>query len=280
MREAHEYLEKDRQRHRDEDAEDSRLRKHIKQGLIDRILDGSFHVFLQPKVSVAEEKRVGAEALIRLYDEVRKIVSPAYFIPLLEQRDMIYIIDLFVLKQVLIFQKAALDAGKEVVPISVNFSKNTLMMEGLIPYIQGLCEEYPIPSGLVQIEITETISSMDHMLVNKIANSLRHMGFSMSMDDFGAQYSNIAVLTQFDFDAVKIDRSLLANVEANNKCGMVLKHTISMLKALGMETVMEGVETREQVEVLRELGCDTIQGFYYGKPEPHEKFYELYMSDK
>jgi EAL domain-containing protein (putative c-di-GMP-specific phosphodiesterase class I) len=154
------------------------------------------------------------------------------------------------------------------------------MMEGLIPYIQGLCEEYPIPSGLVQIEITETISSMDHMLVNKIANSLRHMGFSMSMDDFGAQYSNIAVLTQFDFDAVKIDRSLLANVEANNKCGMVLKHTISMLKALGMETVMEGVETREQVEVLRELGCDTIQGFYYGKPEPHEKFYELYMSDK
>ena len=277
IRVAHDYLQKDKLRLENSNNQEGKLLKQIEQDVLQQIRDGNFRVFLQPKVSISSGKTVGGEGLIRLYEEVRGFVSPAFFIPVLEQRGVVYLIDLFVLQEVFKFQKEALDAGREVVPISVNFSKNTLTFKWLMTRIKELCDEYPIPNGLIQIEITETISSMDHIVVNDIANSLRHMGFSVSMDDFGTKYSNMAVLTQFEFDTVKVDRSLLVDVEKNQKNKTVLKHTLEMLKDLGVETVMEGVETEEQIEILRELGCDIVQGYFYGRPEPMEKFYELFM---
>ena len=144
-------------------------------------------------------------------------------------------------------------------------------------YIAELCEDYGMPNGMIRIEITETISNMDHIEVSNIAKKLRSIGFSISMDDFGTQYSNMAVLTQFEFDTVKIDRSMILNIVENEKSKLILKHTIAMLKELGMEIVIEGVETKEQVDVLAELGCDTVQGFFFGRPEPEENFYEKYM---
>ena len=178
---------------------------------------------------------------------------------------------------VLQFQKVARDAGKEQVPISVNFSKNTLMYPKLMEFIHKQCEIYGMPNGLVRIEITETISNMDHMEVRNIAKALHEMSFSISMDDFGTQYSNMAVLTQFEFDTVKIDRSMILNIVDDAKNRTILKHTVGMLTELGMETIIEGVETAEQVEVLAELGCDIVQGFFFGRPEPEERFYELFM---
>lgn len=277
IREAKEFMEKDRERLEISNNSDGKMFRHIENGILEEISKGNFHVFLQPKVSISSGKTVGAEALIRLYNDVRGFVSPAFFIPLLEERGAVYLIDLFVLQEVFRFQKTALDEGRELVPISVNFSKNTLVYNNLMDRIREMYFEYPIPDGLIEIEITETISSMDHLLVNNIANSLRHMGFSVSMDDFGTKYSNMAVLTQFEFDTVKIDRSLLLDVETNKKNETILKHMLEMLKDLGIETVMEGVETAEQVEILRKLGCDTVQGFYYGKPEPIGQFYEMFM---
>ncbi len=277
IRDAQKYLEKDRMRLENSNNMDGKLFKRIKNGVLEEIDNGNFRVFLQPKVNIISGKTVGGEALIRLYDDVRGFVSPAFFIPLLEERGAVHLIDLFVLEEVFRFQKKALDEGREMVPISVNFSKNTLMFKHLLYRIKELCDEFPISEGLIEIEITETISNMDHLLVNEIANALRNMGFSVSMDDFGTKYSNMAVLTQFDFDTVKIDRSLLLNVEKNRKNETVLKHTLEMLKDLGVETVMEGVETKEQVDILRKLGCDTIQGYYYGRPEPMEDFYRLFM---
>lgn len=277
LREAKDFLEKDRERLENSNDRDGKTLKQIEQDIGVQTRNGNFRVFLQPKVQVATEKTIGAEALIRLYDDARGYVSPAYFIPLLEERGVVYLIDLFVLEEVFKFQKEAYDARKEVVPISVNFSKNTLMYKDLLSRIREMVDAYPIPEGLVQMEITETISSMDHIMVHNIANALRHMGFSVSMDDFGTKYSNMAVLTQFEFDTVKVDRSLLLDVEKNYKNKTVLKHTLEMLKEIGVETVMEGVETIEQVAILRELGCDTIQGYYYGRPEPMSEFYERYM---
>ncbi len=277
IREAKEYMEKDRERLAINNNASGKMFRHIENGVLEEISKGNFRVFLQPKVSIASGKTVGAEALIRLYNDVRGFVSPAFFIPILEERGVVYLIDLFVLQEVFKFQKTAVDEGRELVPISVNFSKNTLVYKHLMERIREMYTEYPIPDGLIQIEITETISSMDHILVNNIANSLRHMGFSVSMDDFGTKYSNMAVLTQFEFDTVKIDRSLLLEVETNKKNETILKHTLEMLKDLGVETVMEGVETAEQVEILRKLGCDTVQGFYYGRPEPIQQFYDLFM---
>lgn len=254
-----------------------KLAKKIEEDVSELIINGNFRMFLQPKVNILTGKTVGAEALIRLYDNEKGFVSPGLFIPLLEENNVVHLVDLFILRQAFQFQKTVRDAGLEVVPISVNFSKNTLTSPNLMEIIKSHCDTYGSPDGMICIEITETISNMDHMEVNRIANALHSMGFSISMDDFGTKYSNMAVLTQFDFDTVKIDRSMIIDIVENEKNQLVLKHMIQMLKDLGMEIVIEGVETSEQVTVLKELGCDVVQGFYFGKPEPEGKFYELYM---
>ena len=264
------YLEK-------ENASAQKLSKKIEKDVLQEIREGNFRMFLQPKVNIHTNKTVGAEALIRLYHPDKGFISPAMFIPVLEQQNEVHLIDLFILGRAFQFQKAARDAGKEVVPISVNFSKNTLMYPKLMDFIAEQCKLYGMPEKSIRIEITETISNMDHIEVKNIAKELHSLGFSISMDDFGTQYSNMAVLTQFDFDTVKIDRSMILNIVNDEKNKLILKHTVAMLKELGMEIVIEGVETEEQVLVLGELGCDIVQGFFFGKPEAEEKFYELFM---
>ena len=264
------YLEK-------ENAAAKKLAMKMENDILKEIKEGNFRMFLQPKVNIHTKKTVGAEALIRLYHAEKGFISPAKFIPVLEQQNEVHLVDLFILGRAFRFQKEARDAGKEVVPISVNFSKNTLMYPKLMDYIMEQCNLYGMPDKMIRIEITETISNMDHMEVNNIARELHALGFSISMDDFGTQYSNMAVLTQFDFDTVKIDRSMILNIVHDEKNKLILKHTIAMLKELGMEIVIEGVETEEQVNVLAELGCDTVQGFFFGRPEAEEQFYELFM---
>ncbi|MBQ8280731.1 MAG: EAL domain-containing protein [Roseburia sp.] len=275
--EAEEYLGIHRQYLEKENATAEMLARKIEKDVNEQIKEGNFRMFLQPKVDIHTKKTVGAEALIRLYQPEKGYISPALFIPVLEQQNEVHLIDLFILGRAFQFQKAAKDAGKEIVPISVNFSKNTLMYPKLMEYIAEQCDLYGMPNRMIRIEITETISNMDHMEVKNIAKALHTMGFAISMDDFGTQYSNMAVLTQFDFDTVKIDRSMILNIVNDEKSRLILKHTVAMLKELGMEIIIEGVETEEQVEVLAELGCDIVQGFFFGRPEAEEKFYELYM---
>lgn len=277
IQEAEEYLEIHRQYLEKENLAALKLAKKIEKDVKEQIGAGNFRMFLQPKVSISTGKTVGSEALIRLYHPEKGYISPAMFIPVLEKQNEVHLIDMFILERAFQFQKAARDAGREVVPISVNFSKNTLMYPKLMEFITKQCDTYGSPNGMIRIEITETISNMDHMEVRNIANSLHMMGFSISMDDFGTQYSNMAVLTQFDFDTVKIDRSMILNIVNDQKNRVILKHTVAMLKELGMDIIIEGVETEEQVAVLAELGCDIVQGFFFGRPEPEEKFYELFM---
>ena len=277
IEEAEEYLKINRDHLERENAAQEKLKKKVENDVMEQIREGNFRMFLQPKVSISREKTVGAEGLIRLYHPEKGYIPPGMFIPLLEQQNEVHLVDMFILSRSFQFQKAARDAGKEIVPISVNFSKNTLMYPHLLPFIQEQCELYGPPNGMIRIEITETISNMDHMEVSNIANVLHGMGFSISMDDFGTKYSNMAVLTQFEFDTVKIDRSMIMDIVENEKNQKVLKHTVEMLKDLGMEIVIEGVETSDQVSTLKELGCDIVQGFYFGRPEPEEDFYELFM---
>ncbi len=274
---AEEYLEIHKSFLKKENDAAGKLARKMEVDVLERVRNGNFRMFLQPKVSILTGKTVGAEGLIRLYDDEKGFVSPGYFIPLLEENNLVHYIDLFILSHAFQFQKAARDTGKEIVPISVNFSKNTLTYPNLMEYIKTQCDLYGAPEGMIRIEITETISNMDHIEVNNIAKALHNVGFSISMDDFGTQYSNMAVLTQFEFDTVKIDRSMILDIVENEKQQKILKHMVEMMKDLGMEIIIEGVETSEQVSVLKELGCDVVQGFYFGRPEAEERFYELYM---
>lgn len=245
---------------------DSIMRNKVFKDVVSEIEKGSFMVYYQPKVDSRTGITVGAEALIRFFDEAHGVVGPIHFIEILEENRCSHLVDLFVLDEVCKAQKLRCISDRRVVPVSVNFSKNTLEYAELLEQVKEIMNRYDLPEGLVQIEITESVGDMDVALINNIAQSLISMGFRLSMDDFGTKYSNLEMLFKFPFSIAKIDRSLVKNLESNEKSRIMLKHLISMIKELGIECVAEGAETVEQVRLLQRYGCNIIQGYFYSKP--------------
>ena len=199
------------------------------------------------------------------------------FIPVLERYNLVHMVDLFVLEEIFRYQKREIEAGHRTIPISVNFSKKTIMYPDLIEKVRAMAEEYTIPKDLIHIEITETVGDMDHMLVEEVANHLKALGFRLSMDDFGSHYSNLAVLIQYDFDSAKIDRSMVTEITRNPKSRVVLDYMTSMINDLGIHCIVEGIETKEQVDILKNTKAEMIQGYFFGKPVPQDEFYDAYM---
>lgn len=251
---------------------DSTMRNKVFKDVVSEIEKGSFMVYYQPKVDSRTGITVGAEALIRYFDEARGIVGPIHFIEVLEENRCSHLIDLFVLDEVCKEQKLRCISDRRVVPVSVNFSKNTLEYAGLLEQVKEIMNRYDLQEGLIQIEITESVGDMDIALINNIAQSLISMGFRLAMDDFGTKYSNLEMLFKFPFSIAKIDRSLVKNLESNEKSRIMLKHLISMIKELGIECVAEGAENEEQVRLLQQFGCNIIQGYFYSKPVTLEAF--------
>lgn len=245
---------------------DSIMRNKVFKDVVSEIEKGSFMVYYQPKVDSRTGITVGAEALIRFFDEAHGVVGPIHFIEILEENRCSHLIDLFVLDEVCKAQKLRCISDRRVVPVSVNFSKNSLEYADLLDQVKEIMNRYELPEGLVQIEITESVGDMDIVLINNIAQSLISMGFRLSMDDFGTKYSNLEMLFKFPFSIAKIDRSLVKNLESNEKSRIMLKHLISMIKELGIECVAEGAENEEQVRLLQQFGCNIIQGYFYSKP--------------
>lgn len=245
---------------------DSTMRNKVFKDVVSEIDKGSFMVYYQPKVDSRTGITVGAEALIRFFDEAHGVVGPIHFIEILEENRCSHLVDLFVLDEVCKAQKLRCISDRRVVPVSVNFSKNSLEYADLLDQVKEIMNRYDLPEGLVQIEITESVGDMDIVLINNIAQSLISMGFRLSMDDFGTKYSNLEMLFKFPFSIAKIDRSLVKNLESNEKSRIMLKHLISMIKELGIECVAEGAENEEQVRLLQQFGCNIIQGYFYSKP--------------
>lgn len=245
---------------------DSIMRNKVFKDVVSEIEKGSFMVYYQPKVDSRTGITVGAEALIRFFDEAHGVVGPIHFIEILEENRCSHLIDLFVLDEVCKAQKLRCISDRRVVPVSVNFSKNSLEYADLLDQVKEIMNRYDLPEGLVQIEITESVGDMDIVLINNIAQSLISMGFCLSMDDFGTKYSNLEMLFKFPFSIAKIDRSLVKNLESNEKSRIMLKHLISMIMELGIECVAEGAENEEQVRLLQQFGCNIIQGYFYSKP--------------
>ena len=172
-----------------------------------------------------------------------------------------------------------MELGHRTIPISVNFSKMTILYPELVERVKALTEKYDIPTGLIHIEVTETIGDMDHVVIEDVANNLKQLGFRLSMDDFGSHYSNLSVLIQYDFDSAKIDRSMVMEITKNQKSRIVLDYMTSLINDLGIHCIVEGIETKEQVEILKKTKAEMIQGFYFGKPVPKEEFYDAFMGD-
>ena len=238
------------------------------------IAKGMFSVVLQPKVDYANDRCYGAEALVRY----AKQDNLANLIERLEKSKNIKYMDLYVLKNVCKTLVRWRDEGLPMIPISCNFSRISLLEEDMPDKINEIVEEYGVPKEMIEIEITESIGEMEYEMVTRIANRLHSCGFRIAMDDFGTKYSNVAILSAMKFDVIKLDRSMVYNIDKNADSRKILKHLVEMCRDLEIECIAEGVETKEQAEYLKEMGCNHIQGFLYSKPVNVETFEKIYIN--
>ena len=234
-----------------------------------------FIVYLQPKYDIQTEKIKGAEALIRWNYHGRQLLPPYRFIPFFEKDGSIDKLDDIVLKKVCATFARWKSEGKPLYPISVNLSRNRLYDPAIISRLTGIVDSYGVDHGLIDFELTEsaTYDDKDHML--SVLCGLRRQGFKISMDDFGTGYSSLSLLTEMPLDTLKIDKSFVDKIGTDNDRSqdvVVIRHIVTLAKELDFVCLAEGAETKSQVDKLRALGCEVIQGYYYSKPVPIEEY--------
>ena len=234
---------------------------------------GEFVPWFQPKADPSSDTIVGAEALVRWKKQDGSYTPPYLFIPLFEKDDLVAQLDECMFRQVCKLQSLWKSQGKRIVPISVNMSRTTLLRSGSVERYLKMAEEAGTPLDMVPVEITESSAFLSSQISERM-NQLKEAGFTLHMDDFGSGYSSLTSLSVLPFDVIKLDKSLADHVETP-KGGMIVRHMLQVVRELGMQSVVEGAETAEQVAVLRDLGCDAIQGYYYSRPVPREDFEEM-----
>ena len=253
---------------------------YIKAYVETAIEQDEFVVYLQPKFDIKTEKIKGSEALIRWNYKNKEFLPPYRFIPFFEKDGSIAEIDDIVLKKVCEAMNRWKKEGKPLYPISVNLSRSRMYDERLIDKLVGIVDSYGVDHHLIDFELTEsaTYDNMEHMI--SVLQELRDRGFKISMDDFGTGYSSLSLLTQMPIDTLKIDKSFvdtIANDSERKEDIIVLQHIIGLAKELGFVCLAEGAESRPQIDRLRELGCEIIQGYYFSKPIPLTEYEEKYL---
>lgn len=237
-----------------------------------------FITVLQPKIDLNTFKICGAEALVRWKKEDGTVVYPDDFIPLFEANGFIIELDIYMFREACKFIKKT-DATYEMPPVSVNFSAKTLEQREPIGNIIKIAKSYDIKPGQIEIELTESALANSHDIFMSNLKKLKEHGFAVSIDDFGAGTSTLNRLTTFDADIVKLDKVFL-DVHDEKKEYVIVENVISMSKDLNLKVVSEGVETAEQASVLKEMGCDIAQGYYFDKPLSIEDFESRLKEDK
>lgn len=229
-------------------------------------------VYFQPIVRSLTGNVCGAEALARWIDPDRGIINPSDFIPVLEENGLIYRLDCFVLEKVCNgFQWKAerIGTGAGLIPVSVNISRLDFSLTNMVQKIENLIVANKMPRDMLNIEITESAFVSDEKVIRKAVDELHALGFKVCMDDFGSGYSSLNVLKDYDFDELKIDMEFLANF--SEKSRKIIRSIVRMAKDIGVQTLAEGVETKEEYEFLKGIGCEKIQGFYFGRPDTPEE---------
>lgn len=238
-----------------------------------------FQVYLQPKIRIDSEKIGGAEALVRWVHPQMGVISPADFIPLCEKNGTICRLDLFVFEEVCVLLERWIREGRTPFPISVNLSRRHFQQPDFLLRYAEIVREHHIPAGLLEMELTESIffEETDIERVPKQIARMHELGFTCSLDDFGAGFSSLGLLKVFPVDSIKLDRSFFLRVE-KERTETVVASMVELSKKLGITTVAEGIETPEQLEVLRRVRCDMVQGYIFSRPLPVAEF-EQWMAD-
>ena len=255
---------------------------YIKASMDNAVSNDEFMVYFQPKYDITGDSPVlkGIEALVRWNYRQEDILSPVKFVPFFERDGSIGKIDDVVLKKSCETLARWKREGKNLYTVSVNLSRSRFYFENLIDHLVSIVDSYHVDHHYIEFELTEsaTYEDMDHMM--GILEELRDKGFQISMDDFGTGYSSLSLLTEMPLDTLKIDKSFVdkLGLEHEKKSDVaVISHIISLAKELGFTTLAEGAENEAQVRRLKELGCETIQGYYFGKPVTIEEFEKKYI---
>lgn len=239
------------------------------------IQNKEFTLYLQPKYDIEKGTIIGAEALVRWISLENGFISPGDFIPVFENNGFVYEVDKFIWEESCRYLRKWLDEGREVHPISVNVSRIDLYDPKLVQHLVDLREKYQLPSQYLELEITESAYTEDPEQIITITRQLREAGFVILMDDFGTGYSSLNMLKDIQIDVLKLDMGFLKSSDYSAKGGNILTAILKMAESLKMQTIAEGVETKEQVEFLKSIGCKYVQGFYYSKPLPVDEFEKL-----
>ncbi len=246
--------------------EKNEAEKSISANRTAALKNGEFQAWLQPKISLHTGKVVGAEALVRWQKADGSMIYPDSFIPVFEKNGFITKVDFAVLDQVLSYLREALSAGEQVVPVSVNFSRRHNEAPDFVDQIFCRLQEKNIPSGYLEAEITESVFMLDLSTLTGNLKKLKQNGIAISIDDFGSGYSSLNVLANVEADVIKLDKKFLEYARRDSKAPVFVKYLIKMMKELGYKVIAEGVETKEQLDLLKNADCDMVQGYYYAKP--------------
>lgn len=262
----------------DDEMRKLQLREHqIEENMESALAERQFVVYYQPKHDLHTDTTGGAEALVRWIHPELGFVSPGQFIPLFERNGFITNLDFYIWEEVCKELRHCLDSGLPAVPVSINASRMDFDVPDLAGEIAALADKYGLDHSLLHVELTESMYSDNPGKIEKTLADLHNNGFHIELDDFGSGYSSLTSLNTLTLDMMKVDMSLIRQASATGDYS-ILRFCSLLADNLRLKTVVEGVETAEQVAALKVLGCDYIQGYYFSKPLPPKEFEEYLLA--
>lgn len=256
----------------EDDEKKLKKEKEIKENFINAMNNNELITYYQPKVDINSFILSGAEALVRWYKE-NKLIPPIEFVPIIETSNLICDLDYYMLNSVCKDIKNWKEQGIDPVRTSINFSMKHIKDLNAIKNINQILDYYKINHNLIEIELTELTDYRDYSGFIDFINDLKKNNYAIAMDDFGSGYSSLNLLKQVDYDIIKLDKGIIDEInKPSSKDFYIVKNMIKMIKDLNMKVIAEGVENMDQIETLRYLNCDEIQGYYFDKPLTKEDF--------
>ena len=255
------------------------LQNYVESHMNQALEAGEFKMYLQPKFELKTGKLVGAETLVRWIPEDGKVIYPGQFIPIFERNGFCAALDMYMTEQVCRQLRRWRDENGQVVPVSVNQSKILFYEADYVERMEKLIKKYQVPAEWITLEILEGLAMENIDKLNQVILRLKKIGFRISMDDFGSGYSSLNILGNLRIDELKLDKGFFKELEGadRRRQTIIIEHIIEISKSLKISTVAEGIETEGDQQMVRDLGCDYGQGYYYCRPVPVEEFNEKYM---
>lgn len=249
--------------------------KALEMKMHNALEQGHFVPFLQPKYELEGESIAGAEALVRWIDPEEGMIYPNDFIPLFESNGFIVELDLYMFEEVCKLVERWNKEGHPIIPVSVNLSRSHFEIPNFFDYYEYVLKKYDVPPRSIEIELTESLFFNDMESLSVLVQQIHDAGLSCSIDDFGSGYSSLNMLKDVKVDALKLDRVFFESGDNDERGKDIIQSVIQLAQALDLHTISEGVEERKQVEFLKEMHCDLIQGFVFAKPMPVPEFEKL-----